>query len=84
MFFDLKCDKLLVKWGMEMLNLFVLEYASNAKIPAVVKDATEQDLIATKNWQTAWTTTYAKQLPNKVALHRMDKIRITMASIFEI
>lgn len=55
-----------------MLNLFVLEYATNAKIPAVVKDATEQDLMATKNWQTAWTTPYAKQLPNKVALHRMD------------
>lgn len=36
------------------------------------KDATEQDLMATKNWQTAWTTPYAKQLPNKVALHRMD------------
>lgn len=33
-----------------MLNLFVLEYATNAKIPAVVKDATEQDLMTTKNW----------------------------------
>ena len=72
LFFDLKCDKLLMKWGMEMLNLFVLEYASNAKIPAVVRAATEQDLIATRDWQTAWTTPYAKQLPNKVALHRMD------------
>ena len=29
-----------------MLNLFVLEYATNAKIPAVVKDATEQDLMS--------------------------------------
>lgn len=72
MFFDLKCDKLLMKWGMEMLNLFVLEYASNAKIPTVVKTATEQDLIATRDWQTVWTTPYAKQLPNKVALHRKD------------
>ena len=72
LFFDLKCDKLLMKWGMEMLNLFVLEYASNAKIPTVVKTATEQDLIATRDWQTVWTTPYAKQLPNKVALHRKD------------
>ena len=55
-----------------MLNLFVLEYASNAKIPTVVKTATEQDLIATRDWQTVWTTPYAKQLPNKVALHRKD------------
>lgn len=55
-----------------MLNLFVLEYASNAKIPTVVKTAAEQDLIATRDWQTAWTTPYAKQLPNKVALHRKD------------
>ena len=61
-----------MKWGMEMLNLFVLEYASNAKIPTVVKTATEQDLIATRDWQTVWTTPYAKQLPNKVALHRTD------------
>lgn len=72
MFFDLKCGKLLMKWGMEMLNLFVLEYASNAKIPTVVKTATERDLIATRDWQTVWTTPYAKQLPNKVALHRKD------------
>ena len=71
-----------MKWGMEMLNLFVLEYVSNAKIPTVVKTATEQDLIATRDWQTVWTTPYAKQLPNKVALHRTkndDKVgMITM------
>lgn len=55
-----------------MLNLFVSDYTSNARIPAVVKTATEQDLAATKNWQTEWTTPYARQLPNKVALHRAD------------
>lgn len=55
-----------------MLNLFVLDYISNAKIPAIVRDATERDLLATKDWQTEWTTPYARQLPNKVALHRAD------------
>ena len=55
-----------------MLNLFVLDYASNKKIPAIVKNATEQDLAATKDWQTEWTTPYVRQLPNKVALHRAD------------
>lgn len=55
-----------------MLNLFVIENESSAKIPAVIRPATEQDLITTKNWQTEWTTFYARQLPNKVALHRAD------------
>ena len=55
-----------------MLKLYVLDAASKEKIPAIVKPATEQDFRATKDWQTKWTTPYASQLPNKVALHRKD------------
>lgn len=55
-----------------MLNLYVSDYISSTKIPAVVKAATEQDLSATRDWQTEWITPYARQLPNKVALHRAD------------
>ena len=55
-----------------MLDLFVLDAASGGKIPAVVKVATEQDLAATKDWQTKWTTPFAIRLPNKVALRRTD------------
>lgn len=55
-----------------MLDLFVLDAASGGKIPAVVEVATEQDLAATKDWQTKWTTPFAIRLPNKVALRRTD------------
>ena len=55
-----------------MLNLFVLDSISGEKIPASISAATEQDLAATQNWQTSWTTPYAHDLPNKVALHRTD------------
>ena len=55
-----------------MLNLFVVDAASRENIPATVKTATEQDMAVTKDWQTDWTTPYASQLPNKVALHRSD------------
>lgn len=55
-----------------MLKLYVVDAASREKIPAIVKPATEQDFRATKDWQTEWTTPYASQLPNKVALHRED------------
>lgn len=55
-----------------MLNLFVLDSISGEKIPASISAATEQDLAATQNWQTSWTTPYALDLPNKVALHRTD------------
>ena len=55
-----------------MLNLFVVDAASREKIPATVKTATEQDMAVTKDWQTDWTTPYASQFPNKVALHRSD------------
>lgn len=61
-----------VKGGMTMLNLFVVDAASRENIPATVKTATEQDVAVTKDWQTDWTTPYASQLPNKVALHRSD------------
>lgn len=36
-----------------MLDLFVWDAASREKIPAVVNAATEQDLAATKDWQTS-------------------------------
>lgn len=55
-----------------MLKLYVLDAATKGKIPTIVKPATEQDFRATKDWQTKWTTPYASQLPNKVALHRED------------
>lgn len=55
-----------------MLSLFVIEDASDIKIPTVVSPVTEQDLTSTKGWQTEWTTPYARQLPNKVALRRAD------------
>jgi hypothetical protein len=55
-----------------MLDLFVLDAVSGERISTVVKEATSADLSATKDWQTRWTTAYAKQLPNKVAMHRTD------------
>lgn len=55
-----------------MLDLFVLNATSSEKIPAIVTKATAQDLASTKDWQTRWTTPYAKRLPNKVALRRTD------------
>lgn len=55
-----------------MLDLFVWDVASGEKIPAVVSAATEEDLTATKDWQTNWTTAFALGLPNKVALRRTE------------
>lgn len=55
-----------------MLSLFVLDADSADKIPVSVIAATEQDLAATHDWQTKWTTAFARSLPNKVALHRTD------------
>lgn len=55
-----------------MLELFVVDAVSGEKIPAVVNEATEQDFEQTDHWQTQWTTAYASQLPNKVALCRKD------------
>ena len=55
-----------------MLNLFVWATDSGKKVPAMVETATEQDLAATRDWQTKWTTPFALKLPNKVALRRAD------------
>lgn len=55
-----------------MLKLFVLDAVSGERIPAVVNAATEDDFALTEHWQTQWTSPYAEQLPNKVALHRED------------
>lgn len=54
------------------LGLFVLDACSGEKIPAVVEEATGQDLAATRDWQTSWKTPFAVGLPNKVALRRTD------------
>lgn len=73
MCFILLCDKLLIKGGYyPVLKLFVLDASSGEKVPVTVDTATEQDLAATQDWQTNWTTPYALSLPNKVALHRAD------------
>lgn len=55
-----------------MLNLFVVDAGSGEKIPTVVREASEQDLTVTREWQTNWETPFAVELPNKVALHRAD------------
>lgn len=55
-----------------MLDLFVRDAVSGEKISTVVSPATEQDLAATRTWQTSWETPFAVQLPNKVALCRTD------------
>lgn len=51
-----------------MLDLFVWDAASRAKVPAFVEEATEADLVATGDWQTNWRTPFVVQLPHKVAL----------------
>lgn len=55
-----------------MLDLFVLNAQSDERVPVYVAEATERDLALTKGWQTSWTTLFARQLPNKVALRRTD------------
>lgn len=55
-----------------MFNLFVVDAGSGEKIPTVVRETSEQDLTATRDWQTNWKTPFAVELPNKVALHRAD------------
>ena len=55
-----------------MLDLFVRESGSDRKISTIIEKATEHDLIETQDWQTSWTTSYVRQLPNKVALRRLD------------
>lgn len=55
-----------------MLHLFVVDAGSGEKIPAVVREASEQDLAATRTWHTSWEMPFAVKLPNKVALCRAD------------
>ena len=55
-----------------MLDLFVLDVTSNERKPVFVRPATEEDLTATQDWQTNWTTPFAARLPNKVALCRSE------------
>lgn len=55
-----------------MLDLFVWDATLEEKIPVLVKAATEQDLVETRNWQTSWTTPFAISLSNKAALRRAD------------
>ena len=54
--------------GDTMLNLYVLDAVSSEKLPAEIDPASKEDLAATHDWQTSWESTYARQLPNKVAL----------------
>lgn len=67
-----------------MLDLFVLDATLENKIPAIVRAATEQDLAATHDWQTSWNTTYALQLPNKVALCRTDNDELLGLMSYEV
>ena len=54
------------------MNLFVWNFDLTEKIPVAVSPATKDDLLATKGWQTRWTTKAVSEMPNKVALHRND------------
>ena len=58
--------------GFIIMNLFVIEKAIGKHIPICVRPASETDLDSTKTWQTNWHSSYAKTLPNIVALHRTD------------
>ena len=64
-----------MKMGDTMLNLYVLDAVSSKKVPAEIDPASKEDFAATHDWQTNWESTYARQLPNKVALHREDNYR---------
>ena len=55
-----------------MLDLFVLDAASSERRPVFVRPATEEDLTATRDWQTNWKAPFALGLPNKVALCRLE------------
>ena len=67
-----------------MLDLFVLSADSAEKIPTIVEAATEQDLAATQDWQTSWGTSFARQLPNKVALKRADTLELLGLMAYEV
>lgn len=55
-----------------MLQLFVTEAESGKNVAAFVSAAQAEDLEATSDWQTDWTSNDVQRMPNKVALHRTD------------
>ncbi|MBO4914778.1 MAG: hypothetical protein J5449_06175 [Oscillospiraceae bacterium] len=57
---------------LQELKLYVWNTDMSDKVPVSVVPASQSDLKATKDWQTRWTSTAAKEMPNKVALHRTD------------
>lgn len=59
--------------GVLLLELYVSDAASEEKFPVEVRPASQHDFAETSFWQTNWTSAYAKQLPNKVALCRKDQ-----------
>lgn len=68
LFFSYVHGKLTLKRGVYMLDLFVLDAVSGEKVSAVIRPATESDFLSTQNWQTNWRSSFAAELPNKVAL----------------
>lgn len=73
-----------MKMGDTMLNLYVLDAVSSKKVPAEIDPASKEDLAATHDWQTNWESTYARQLPNKVALHREDNYELLGLMSYEL
>ena len=84
LFFAACYGKLSVKGELPMLDLFVWDVASAGMVPAVVNVATEQDLAATRDWQTSWETPFARNLPNKVALRRTDDAELLGLMSYEL
>ena len=54
------------------LKLYVWNADMSAKIPVSVVSASQSDIKATKDWQTSWTSSAAREMTNKVALRRAD------------
>lgn len=54
------------------MPLFVWNKSMTEKIPAKVVPASNEDFAHTANWQTHWTTQAVSEMPNKVALRRID------------
>ena len=73
-----------MKMGDTMLNLYVLDAVSSKKVPAEIDPASKEDFAATHDWQTNWESTYARQLPNKVALHRKDNYELLGLMSYEL
>ena len=55
-----------------MLDLFVIDAATESQVSAVIRPAEKADFQATKSWQTNWSSEFAESLSNKVALYRKD------------